>query len=227
MNKNRISDRFNGDESIRLRSRAKRYCKATGNSDNALDMSIIFDEFKNDDTLLVSINNTGAKTHRVALFAGALTTPDQIKKVAGVDVDCVAKEGLQVEETSGDGGKVSITCDNLDYIQDYIRHNPTRVNAMQLSASDASQLYRPVTITKFNIFGSQGSKGIKPNAYLKPSNNNDKMCIIDDIKHLQLDGNTIMDFEVLAGKRLDIAFQFGASFDSANILKDAAHVVLG
>lgn len=217
-----LTDRFNG-VATSLKARAKRVSKATGDS---MNVSVLFDETKKDATVQISIENHDKVSRRIALFAGDLLSVEEIQKVAGIDVDAIANDGVVITDAEKNP-LVEVSCKNLAYLQRFIVRNPTRISAIQLSTDNESQFYNPITLSKFGPTRTYGSQDIKPSSYLDPSNPNKTMCVIDNLKHFQLDHAHVLDFTVGSGRRLEISLQLGTSIDTAETLDESAKILIG
>lgn len=217
-----LSDRFTGGnvQAPSLKGRAKKN-RATG---AALDMSILFDNTKAGQAILVRLFNKDTEDHRIALFHGMLKSTAEVSALAGVSVDALATDGIVLGDASNQ--KLICSCKNLDVIQRYISAHPTRISSIQLSADNESQWFLPITISKFGITRNYGSQEITPNTYLDPANPNKTLVTIDNLKHFQVDDQTVLDFKIGAGRELQISLVLGESMDAATTLDEAAHALL-
>ena len=214
--KHSISDRFNG-AAASLRSKAHRMAaRATGES----ALAMIFDESMLNASVRIKLSNGGATSKRIAVFPGALTTPEAIAKVTGLQVDAIAKEG----EVTTD-----VTCvgPNLAFIQDEFAHNPQRISGIQLQTDNEAQFFEPIEVAEYNATRNFGADEIKPSQYLDPANSNKTLVLINDLKHFQLDRNHIMVVTLAPGRSLDISLTLGARFSAGQLLQDAACAVIG
>ena len=214
--KHSISDRFNGADAS-LRSKAHRMAaRATGES----ALAMIFDESMLNASVRIKLSNGGATSKRIAVFPGALTTPEAIAKVTGLQVDAIAKEG----EVTTD---VTCVCPNLAFIQDEFAHNPQRISGIQLQTDNEAQFFEPIEVAEYNATRNFGADEIKPSQYLDPANSNKTLVLINDLKHFQLDRNHIMVVTLAPGRSLDISLTLGARFSAGQLLQDAACAVIG
>lgn len=214
--KHSISDRFNG-AAASLRSKAHRMAaRATGES----ALAMIFDESMLNASVRIKLSNGGATSKRIAVFPGALNTPEAIAKVAGLQVDAIAKEG----EVTTD---VTCVCPNLAFIQDEFAHNPQRISGIQLQTDNEAQFFEPIEVAEYNATRNFGADEIKPSQYLDPANSNKTLVLINDLKHFQLDRNHIMVVTLAPGRSLDISLTLGARFSAGQLLQDAACAVIG
>lgn len=214
--KHSISDRFNG-AAASLRSKAHRLAaRATGES----ALAMIFDESMLNASVRIKLSNSGSASKRIAVFPGALTTTEAIAKVAGLQVDGIAKEGEVVTD-------VTCVCPNLAFIQDEFAHNPQRISGIQLQTDNEAQFFEPIEVAEFNATRNFGADEIKPSQYLDPANSNKTLVLINDLKHFQLDRNHIMVVTLAPGRSLDISLTLGARFSAGQLLQDAACAVIG
>ena len=214
--KHSISDRFNG-AAASLRSKAHRMAaRATGES----ALAMIFDESMLNASVRIKLSNGGATSKRIAVFPGALTTPEAIAKVTGLQVDAIAKEGEVITD-------VTCVCPNLAFIQDEFAHNPQRISGIQLQTDNEAQFFEPIEVAEYNATRNFGADEIKPSQYLDPANSNKTLVLINDLKHFQLDRNHIMVVTLAPGRSLDISLTLGARFSAGQLLQDAACAVIG
>ena len=183
------------------------------------DGATFIDERNSGSAIHVSLVNKGTADKRIALFAGDLASVEEILKVAGISVDAIAQEGINVTD-------VTCIAKNLVYLQSYIRRNASRIMKIQLTVDDQSQLNKEITVTKVCPFQGMGSQSFLPMTYKAPGDNSEKMVVID-FKHLQVDDQTILDFVVGAGRSLYVSIFFGASNNGAYTLDAQARELLG
>lgn len=218
--KKSISDRFNG-AAASLRSKANRIAaKASGES----ALAMIFDESMLNASVRIKLANECAASKRIAVFPGALTTTGAIAKVAGLQVDAIAKEGTVLTDSDK---TVTCTCPNLAFIQDEFNHNPQRISGIQLQTDNEAQFFEPIEVAEFNATRNFGADEIKPSQYLDPANSNKTLVLINDLKHFQLDRNHIMVVTLAPGRSLDISLTLGARLSVGQLLQDAACAVIG
>lgn len=214
--KHSISDRFNG-AAASLRAKANRMAaKASGES----ALAMIFDESMMNASVRIKLSNSGTTSKRIAVFPGALTSTDAIAKVAGLQVDGIAKEGEVITD-------VTCVCPNLAFIQDEFAHNPQRISGIQLQTDNEAQFFEPIEVAEFNATRNFGADEIKPSQYLDPANSNKTLVLINDLKHFQLDRNHIMVVTLAPGRSLDISLTLGARMSVGQLLQDAACAVIG
>ena len=100
MGKVKISDRFTGKSGVSTPSvkRALARNKATG----SVNYGMFVDESEQDNQIYITLNNASeTDTKRIVLFAGNLTTLDEVKKVAGLsNADAIAAEGKVAEDVT-------------------------------------------------------------------------------------------------------------------------------
>lgn len=224
MAKQNISDRFVGGNKS-LKQKEQRLTKATGGT----LLPLIFDESVNNDSIRIQLVNHSNQPKAIALFPGALDTVEKIAAIAGIRVDAIACDGDVITEGEGESKKavVSCVCPNLGFIQDEVNHCPQRILGLQLQTDNESQFFETIDVTEFGLTCNYGKASIKPSTYLEPSNPNKTLVLINDFKHLQLDRNRVMVINLAAGRQLDISFTLGSRFSSAQLLTDAAEMVIG
>lgn len=89
INKQNLSDRFNGNESVSLKKRI-RTSRANGHGVGAADF---IDESNLGEPVQISLKNEDTVSHTVAVFSGSLTSVADIAAVAGEQVDAIVADG--------------------------------------------------------------------------------------------------------------------------------------
>ena len=225
--KTSISDRFSGNESRDLKGRARKMLdKASG----ASMLGLVFDESMKGGSIRIKVTNNTTSTKVVALFTGGLTTVDEIKAIAGLDVDMIAAHGNTTfnEGTaeSPSNKTVVVDCPKLAYYQREINVAPQRIDYLQLQASAMSQLMEKIYVGCFNLIRNFGIDTIEPGTYADPTYNIDTLLKINDFKNFQIDHNHVLAVSVAAGQYLDLTIGLGYRFSPAQFFEDAVAEVL-
>lgn len=179
----------------------------------------------------IQLHNEFSGMKRIALFPGDLVSKDEISLVAGVTVDGIAKDGVVVEETTGSGEsevttRVTCSAEKLEYLQRFLRRNPTRIVEMQVNAESKPQLANKIAFTQLSPFDQLGTTSFRPNDYRKAADNDTLMAEIP-CKDIQLDDQTLMTVELAPNSGISISMYFGAMRNDAKTLFDQAKVALG
>lgn len=169
----------------------------------------------------IKLVNTDVADRRIVLHPGVLKTLADILKVAGVDADAIAVDGVVIAD------KVSCaTRGSLAFLQAFINQNPTRIVRLQITGSDEAQMGEAITLTKVNPITKLGSIQLIPDSFKKATDTNAKLVSID-LKHYQLDDQSVWDVNVLAGKTITINAYLGAIRNDAATLESLAIAALG
>ncbi len=220
INKQNLSDRFNGNESVSLKKRI-RTIRANGQTVGAADF---IDESNLGEPVQISLKNNDTVSHTVAVFAGALSSVEDIAAVAGEQVDAIVADGEFLKQSD----KVLMTCDcpKLAFIQAHFTRNPTIVDAMQLGTDNASQFGQKIKHARFSPIKGNGYEEISPRTYLTQGQLDRTMVEIKN-KPLILDDKHLFIVTVAAGRQLDLTLMLGASLDAAEALQNVRKAVFG
>lgn len=169
----------------------------------------------------IKLTNIGETDKVIALAIGDLLTVQEVKDVAGVTIDAIAKEGIVITD--------AVTCStkggtSIDYLQRFVRRNPTRIMRIQFKVSAEEQLNEPLIFQHISPFARMAEQVLNPSAYTKETNNNSKLVTVSP-KDLQLDDQTIVYVNLLAGATLNISLTVGAVSNNAIRLAEQAEIV--
>lgn len=210
-----LSNRSNGFDREQEKLRMNRAIGAS--------LPIFGDETAANEVIPITLVNSDTVNHLIAIHAGDLTKL-QIASILGVTVDAIATEAVDTIT-----GKVTCTTEpgtQMEYIQKFVNRNPTRVIRMQISASSEEQLNQSIVIAGVSPFRKVGQKKITPSAYKKESNQNVKLVTVT-LKDLQLDDQTVVYVNLLAGATLSLNLMIGTVSNSAAVLDRQARVYYG
>jgi len=217
MGKVKISDRFTGKSGVSAPSvkRALARNKATG----SVNYGMFVDESEQDNQIYITLNNASeTDTKRIVLFAGNLTTLDEVKKVAGLsNADAIAAEGKIATD-------VTVVAPNLSYTQRSICYCPQRVGRLQISANNDAQLNNVVDIARFGIAGKKESDTLMPGSYVQA--NDQKTLVNIPFDHFQLDHRTAIMVTLNPKSSLNLTFFLGSRFDLATFCEESSEAAL-
>lgn len=220
INKQNLSDRFNGNESVSLKKRI-RTSRANGQGVGVADF---IDESNLGEPVQISLKNEDTVSHTVAVFAGSLTSVADIAAVAGEQVDAIVADGDFLK--NGDTVLMKCDCPKLAFIQDHFKRNPTIVDAMQLGTDNAAQFGQKIKHARFSPIKGNGYDEISPRTYLTQGQLDRTMVEIKN-KPLILDDKHLFIVTVAAGRQLDMTLMLGASLDVAEALRNVRAAALG
>jgi hypothetical protein len=216
--KQNLSNRANGayslEEEKRLRS-AHRMNRATGAA-----LPVFSEETRANQVFPIKIVNSDTADKIIIIHPGALLNVSQIAAVLGVTADAIAKEGVVITDKVNCSTKVGTL---MEYFQQFINRNPSRLFRIQVSASNEEQLNESLVIAGISPFKKCEEQVLNPAAYKKETNTNTKLVTITP-KDIQLDDQTVMYVNVLAGATLTLNLSIGASANQAAVLKKQAEI---
>lgn len=172
-----------------------------------------------------AVTNAGATEKRIVLFPGLLSTLAKLNAATGIDADCIAIDGVSLEE----GGNAIITVSSrrsLELFQEYVKRNPTRISSIQLQVSNQQQLSKPFTITGISPYKGAGNEEFIPQTTQKTSDSNTNLANIS-FKHFQLDDQKVLDFVLIAGATIQITMFTSVERNAAYTLQAEAVAALG
>lgn len=213
-----ISDRFNGGKNL-LQNAGKEISKMTSEG----MFGLLLDNEEDGSVIRISIDASAATTDKVVcLFAGGLTTTDQLSSVAGVNAHYVAQHGA-----NGSGNDlVNINCPGLAFYQQEIAAVPTRIKSIMVEADNATQLSFPLEIAGFGLTAQNGKDRIVLTKYKSARNSNSLLVDVDDIAWMQLDRYKALFLTVGAGRKVDISLTVGERFNPASVLESFASCLI-
>lgn len=220
INKNALSDRFTGGEAVSLKKRL-RVSRANGQQVSVADL---IDESNMGEPVQIQLENQDTVSHTVAVFAGSLTSVEDIAAIAGEKVDAIVAHGEFLKED--DKVLVAADCPKLAYIQDHFKRNPTRVDALQLGTDNASQFSQKIKVARFSPIKGNGYEEISPRVYLTQGQLDRTMVEIKD-KPIILDDKHLFIVTLSAGRRLDVTLMLGSSIDAGEALNNICEAVFG
>lgn len=176
------------------------------------------DESKSQSVFQIKLVNSDDEDHVIALHPGLLTTPAAILAVAGVTVEAIATDGVIITDKVTGSTKANTL---IKFFQAFVNKNATRIIRMQVQASAEDQLSESIVITKINPTTRLGNQVITPADIKRSTDTNSKLVTIDLTEH-QLDDQSVMHTNLLAGATLTINLFLGAARNDAALLESIA-----
>jgi len=195
-----------------LRSIGAGLVKFSGNT------SSFADESKTQEVFQIKLVNSDTDDHVIALHPGLLASVAEIAAVAGVTVEAIATDGTVIATKVTGSTKANTT---IKFFQAFVNKNATRIIRMQVQASAEDQLSESIVITKINPTTRLGNQVITPADYKRSTDTNAKLVTIDLSQH-QLDDQSVMHTNLLAGSTLTINLYLGAARNDAAMLESIA-----
>lgn len=177
------------------------------------------DETKTQEVFQMKLVNSDDEDHVIALHPGLLKSIGAIAAVAGVTVGAIATDGVVIASKVTGSTKANTL---ISFFQDFVNRNPTRIIRMQVQASSEDQLSESIVITKINPTTRLGNQVITPADYKRSTDTNSKLVTIDLTQH-QLDDQSVMHTNLLAGSTLTINLYLGAARNDAALLESIAN----
>jgi hypothetical protein len=168
----------------------------------------------------VILTNLDTEDHVIAIHPGLLSSVTEIQAIAGVSVDAIAKDGAVI------ASKVNCKTKNttsLEFFQKFVNNNPQRIVRMQVSANEADQLDEPIVLAKISPTTKLGDFPVTPSHNKKATDTNVKLVIVD-LANFQLDDQSVLYTNLLAGRTLTINFYLGACRNDAATLEELASI---
>lgn len=161
---------------------------------------------------LIKLSNTSVADKVIALHAGSLSSAADILKLTGVTVDAIAVDGTVIAS--------AVTCTTkantlLTHFQKYVNNNPTRIIRIKAESNEDDQMNEPIVLKKISPVKSLGSQELFPSNYKRQSDLQTKLVIMDLVNGEQLDDQTVMYVNLLAGRTLSLTLFLGASINTA------------
>ena len=214
-----LSDRAIGADSIAAEMRLRDNNKIM----RALGAAVpsFTDEARANQVFPIKITNTDTADHLVAIFAGDLDLISEITSILGITVDGIAKESADIIT-----GKVTCATapgTTIEYFQKFVKRNPTRIMQIKVKSNLEEQLDEPLVFSHINPFAKAGQQVLNPGAYAKETNQNNKLVTIP-VRDIQLDDQTVLYVNILAGSTLQLSLTVGATSNAAAVLAKQAEV---
>ena len=161
---------------------------------------------------LIELSNTGAADKVIALHAGALATVGDIATLTGVTVDAIAVNGVVIPAAVSCTTKANTL---ISHFQKYVNSNPTRIIRIKAESNEDDQMAEAIILKKISPVKSLGSQELFPSNYKRQSDLQTKLVIMDLVNGEQLDDQTVMYVNLLAGRTLSLTLFLGASINTA------------
>lgn len=168
----------------------------------------------------IKLVNSDVTDKLVCIHPASLASITEIATILGVTVDAIAKEGAVIV------GK--LTCSTktgmlLEFAQRFLNSNPQRVIRLQVSASSEEQLNESIVFATINPFKKEGQLELNPGALKRETNQNTKLITINP-KDIQIDDQTVIYVNVLAGATLSLNLSMGVGANTAKVLAKQAEI---
>ena len=168
----------------------------------------------------IKLVNSDTADKLICLHPGALATISEITTVLGVTVDAIAKEGVVITDKVSCSTKTGST---LEYAQRFLNANPQRIIRLQMSASSEEQLNESLVIASISPFKREGQLELNFGALKRETNQNTKLVTINP-KDVQIDDQTVIYINLLAGATLTLNMSMGVGANTAKVLKKQAEI---
>lgn len=168
----------------------------------------------------IKLVNSANVDKLICIHPAALTSISEIATVLGVTVDGIAKEGEVIA--------AAVTCSTrtgmrLEYAQRFLNANPQRVIRLQVSASSEEQLNESIVFATINPFKREGQLELNPGSLKRETNQNTKLITINP-KDIQIDDQTVIYVNLLAGATLNLNLSMGVGANTAKVLAKQAEI---
>lgn len=203
-----LSNKFNGGNPV-VAEKVNRLAAMAGTGIAGL----LFCTGENGSVLRITITSTAQTDKTICLFPGALSSVNQLRDIAGINVDLIAAHGT--DSTNG----IEVNCPQLAYYQQEMANVPTRIKSIMVEADNSRQLSYPLEFAAFGLINQHGKEQLFLTKYKDPKNDNDKMVVVDDLAWAQLDRYKVLFFTVGAGRTVTIELTVGERFNPASILE--------
>lgn len=200
--------------------------------DGSEDLSLSFiggnssfaDEGRTDKTFSITVKNLGAAAvdRLICLFPGFKLTAADIKDPNGNTVDAIIADGTII-----DTADKQVTCNGKpglikDFVE-FLRNVPTRFTGVRMLVNNSDQFEEDLTIQKLSPFVNLGATSITPGNY-KTANQTDDKRVEIPLENFQLDSQTVVTFNLKAGREVTFTFAVGAMTNSAAELNAKAEI---
>ena len=210
-----LSNRANGSMSFADESRLRKLNRAAGAAIPAFS-----DESNATQVFPIKLVNSDTADKLICIHPAALSTVSEIATILGITVDAIAKEGVVITD--------KVTCSTktgmlLEYAQRFLNANPQRVIRLQVSASSEEQLNESIVFASINPFKKEGQLELNPGALKRETNQNTKLITINP-KDIQIDDQTVIYVNLLAGATLSLNLSMGVGANTAKVLAKQAEI---
>ena len=197
--------------------------KANGKS---VDMTVAYDESMAGESFDIAVKNTTGAAVTLAVAGGLLSTKEEIKAVAGVDVDAIMAHGT-ISALHTSDGDVVVDCEKLAFLQAYLRSNAVRISEIQMQVNDQKYFKHRLTLNQFDLIASGKEMPIKPTDYVNEANNNTNLIHMfrKDGGEWQLDGTRILCVTIGDGEEVTFSLEFATAVSNGELLANTAQVL--
>ncbi len=216
MSKSHLSNRAAGAGiSLSEEKKLRRLSRASGAA-----LPTFSEETRANQIFPIKLVNASAADKLIVIHPGALANVTQVLKVLGITADAIAVEGVVIAD--------EVTCTTkvgslMEYFQEFINRNPSRLFRIQVSSSSEEQLNEGLTFAGISPFKKREEQVLTPGAYKRETNTNSKLVTMTP-KDIQLDDQTVMHVNLLAGATLSINLSIGATANQAAVLAKQAEI---
>lgn len=168
----------------------------------------------------IKLVNVDTADHVIAIHPASLLTVSEISTILGVTVDAIAKEGTVIASKVSCATKPGML---LEYLQRYVNKNAARIIRLQVSSSSEDQLNESIVFASINPFRKEGQLELNPGAAKRETNQNAKLVTLSP-KDVQIDDQTVIYVNLLAGATLQLNLQMGVVANTAAVLKKQAEI---
>jgi hypothetical protein len=216
MGKNHLSNRASGAGiSLSEEKKLRRLSRATGAA-----LPVFSEETRANQIFPIKLVNSSLEDKLIVLHPGSLKNVTEISKVLGITAAAIAKEGVVIADAVSCSTKVGSL---MEYFQEFINRNPSRLFRIQVSSSSEEQLNEGLTFAGISPFKKREEQVLTPGAYKRETNTNTKLVTMTP-KDIQLDDQTVMHVNLLAGATLSINLSIGATANQAAVLAKQAEI---
>jgi hypothetical protein len=216
MGKNHLSNRASGAGiSLSEEKKLRRLSRATGAA-----LPVFSEETRANQIFPIKLVNASQEDKLIVIHPGSLKNVTEIQKVLGITPAAIAKEGVVIVDAVSCSTKVGSL---MEYFQEFINRNPSRLFRIQVNSSSEEQLNEGLTFAGISPFKKREEQVLTPAAYKRESNQNTKLVTMTP-KDIQLDDQTVMHVNLLAGATLSINLSIGATANQAAVLAKQAEI---
>lgn len=161
-------------------------------------------------------NKGGSSVDRDLVIHPGLFTSEAALTAYGITCDGILKTGGVIP---GAAAAAQVTLTNMrpatvEMLQEFLRHNPSRLIGMTISATDPSQFETEMMITRANPFRKEAFDEIDISSYYSPDQFSSKKVEVDLVNVAEdttLGNQAVMSMKLLAGQDVIITLRFGGT----------------
>jgi hypothetical protein len=158
-------------------------------------------------------NGASAADRDLAIVPGLFTTEAALTAY-GIKTDGILKTGgvIPGAAAAAQVNLVNLRAETVEMLQQFLRHNPSRLIGMTLAVSDPAQFETEMSITRTNPFRKEGVDQVDLSGYYSPDQFSSKKVEVDLInvaEDLTLGNQSTFMMKLLAGQTVIITLRFG------------------